>query len=107
MKTRPKQDSDLIQRHALLTKLQNLLRHETGLGIFTGRLDQRGQGTIQLSREEVLGIFLGRSLNDFIGEIQDRLSAPVVLLQLVDPAARKQRREFHDVPKRRSPEGVN
>src|SRR5438034_1591264 len=107
METGTEEDRYLIKRYTLLPQLQNLLSDEPRLRVLSASLDQHRQRSVQLLREEALAVFLGGSPNDLVGQIQNRLGAPVILFQFVDRRSRKLLGELHNVPKRGSAEAVD
>ena len=60
-----------------------------------------------LAREQGLGIFLSREPDHFIRQAEDRLRAPVVLLQFEQLRAGKELREIHDIAKCRPAKSVH
>ena len=107
VKTGAEQDRHFIQRHAFLPQLQDFLRDEPGLRVFTNRLDQSRSFTLPFLGKQRFTVFFRCAFKDVVGQRQDGLRTSVILFQLEHSGPRKQRGKFHNVPKRSAAKRVD
>ena len=91
VKARAEQDSDIVERYALLAQLEDALADEARLILLVFGRNQYRVDVADLAGEQVLGMALAGAGDDGVCEIQDRLRAAIVFLQGDDPGTREQR----------------
>ena len=101
------QDGDLGQRHPGLVQLQDFLADKARLVAFAVGLNQDRPDAGLTAGEQVFGIALLGLQNDFVGQIQDRLGAAVILFQLDDFRAGKEVGKLEDIAHRCAPKAVD
>ncbi len=107
VKAGAKEHGNLTERHAFFAQFQDFLRHKSRLRILPGRLHQRRQRPVQLTREQMFRIFLRGFLNDLVGQAENRLRAAVIFLQFIDLGAGEPGGKLHDVAERRTAERID